>query len=150
MREQQEERGRRHAVEPRRLAEACGAVTLELLPELGGKSGDPVEGKFERDGDALLLAEGGDVDLLALEIDGVARIDGKLLSDPGVEIADLGPDAGERCQVDVGISEKLICAALAAVAIDGEAALASFVGREREALEQSFAICERFRLRIEG
>ena len=135
MREQQEERGRRHAVEPSRLAEACRPVTLELLPELGGKSGDPVEGKFERDGDALLLAEGGDVDLLALEIDGVARIDGKLLGDPGVEIADLGPDAGERCEVDVGISEKLIGAALAAVAIDGEAALASFVGREREALE---------------
>ena len=86
MREQQEERGRRHAVEPSCLAEACRPIALEFLPELGGETGDPVEGKFERDGDALLLAEGGDVDLLALEIDRVARIDGKLLGDLAVEI----------------------------------------------------------------
>ena len=128
----------------------AGPVALELLAELGGEAGDAVEVKVRRDGDALLLAEGGDVDLLALEIDGVARIDGELLGDPGVDAADLGPDAGERREVDVGIGQQLVGAALAAVAIDGEAVLAGLVRREREALEQRFAIGERLRLRGEG
>src|SRR5262245_16711491 len=91
--EQKEERGRRHAVEPCRLAETRRPVTFELLPDLGGKAGDAVKGKVEWDDDALLLAEGGDVELLALEIDHVARIDGELIGDPDVEIFDLGPDA---------------------------------------------------------
>ena len=112
MGEQQEEGGRRHAVEPRRLAEACRAIALELLPELGGEAGDAVEGEVVRDDDALLFAEGGDVDLLALEIDGVARIDGELLGDLGIERADLGPDGSERCEVDVGIGEQLVGAPL--------------------------------------
>ena len=98
MGEEQEECRRRHAVETGRLAEACGAVALELLPELGGESGDAAEGEVVRDGDALLFAEGGDVDLLALEIDGVARIDGELLGNLGIEFADLGPDGSERAR----------------------------------------------------
>ena len=100
--------------------------------------------------DALLFAEGGDVDLLALEIDGVARIDGELLGDLGIERADLGPDGSERCEVDVRIGEQLVGAPLPAVAIDGEAALDGFVRRERESLQQRFAIGERLRLRGEG
>ena len=131
MRKKQQQRGRRHAVEPRRLAEACRAVALELLPELRRQAGDPAEGKVERDRDALLFAEGGDVDLLTLEIDRVARIDGELPGDLRIERANLRPDAGERGKLDVGIGEQLVGAPLAAIAIDDKSALASFVGRER-------------------
>ena len=144
MGEEQEERGWCHAVEPRRLTKACRPVTLELLPELGGETGDPAEGEVVRDGDALLFAEGGDVDLLTLEIDRVARIDRELLGNLRIEISDLGPDWSERCKVDVGIGEQLVGAALLPVTIDGKAALDGFVGCEGETLEQSFAVGERF------
>ena len=150
MGEQQEECRRRHAVEAGRLAEARRPVALKLLPELGGKSGDAVKGEVVRDRDALLFAEGGDVDLLALEIDGIARIDGELFGDLDLECADLGPNGSERCEADVWIREQLVGAALPAIAIDGEAALDGFVGREGESLQQSFAIGEGFRLRGEG
>ena len=92
MGEQQEECRRRHAVEAGRLAEARRPVALKLLPDLRGKSGDAVKGEVVRDRDALLFAEGGDVDLLALEIDGIARIDGELFGDLDLECADLGPN----------------------------------------------------------
>src|SRR5262249_2238987 len=108
MRKQQEERCGRHAVEPRRLAEARRPVALELLPEFRRQAGNPVKGKFERDDDALLSAEGGDVELLALEIDRVTGIDGELLGDLGVEVSDLRPDASEGGEVDIGIGEKLV------------------------------------------
>src|SRR5512146_2898552 len=134
MRKKQEERGRCHAVEPCSLAEACRAVAFELLPELGRQAGDPAEGEGVRDRDALLFAEGRDVELLALEIDGVARIDGKLLGDPGVEIADLRPDTDERGEVDVWIGKKLIGAALPAIAIDDKSPPRTLIRRERESL----------------
>ena len=73
--EEQHERGRRHAVEPRRLAETCGAMALELLAKLGREARERGEGEAFRNGDALVLAEGCDVELLPLDVDGVARID---------------------------------------------------------------------------
>ena len=40
-----EERRRRHAVEPGRLAETAGPLTFQLLAEFGGEAGDAAEGK---------------------------------------------------------------------------------------------------------
>src|SRR6185436_20556277 len=62
----------------------------------------------------------------------------------------LGPDGSERGEADVRIGEQLIGAPLPAVAIDGEAAFDGFVRRERESLQQCFAIGECLRLRGEG
>src|SRR6185437_13024166 len=121
--QQQHERGRRHAVEPRRLAQACRPVALELLAELGRKPRERGEGEAVGDGDALLLAEGCDVELLPLDVDGIARIDGELLGDLRTELADLGPDRCEPRDIDLGVSQQLESAPLLAVAIDGETML---------------------------
>src|SRR5271169_2732272 len=77
MRQKQHQSGGGHAVEPRRLTEACRAIALQLLPKLVGEPRDAREGEVERDGNALFFAEGGDVDVLALQINGVARVDGE-------------------------------------------------------------------------
>src|SRR4029077_15346987 len=100
--------GRCHSAEPRLAAYFYRSVALELLPELRRQAGDPAEGKVERNRDALLFAEGGDVELLTLEIDRVARIDGELPGDLRIERANLRPDAGERGKLDVGIGEQLV------------------------------------------
>ena len=68
---------------------------------------------------ALVLAEGGDVELLPLDVDGIARIDGELLGDVRIERADLRPDRCEPRDIDIGISQQLEGAPLASVAIDG-------------------------------
>src|SRR6476646_528494 len=150
MREQQQESRRGHAIEPCIRSEACGAIPLEFVPELGGQSGDTYKGKVLRDGDPLFLTEGSNVDLLALEVDRVKRIDGELLGDPRIESSDLRPNARECRKVDIWIGEKLVGAPLAPVAIDDEGASRSFVWGQCEALQQRLALGGRLRLRREG
>ena len=62
--QEQRQRRRRHAVEPRRLTEGRGPVPLELLAQLVGEAGQGGEIELGRDGNRLVLAEGGDVRLL--------------------------------------------------------------------------------------
>lgn len=107
------------------------------MPELARQSGDSGEGKVGRDGDALFLAEGGDIDLLALEIDRVAGVDGKLVGNVRIESADLWPDAAKRCEINVWIGEELEGAPLAAIAIDAEAYLSCLIRRKRKAFSSA-------------
>ena len=146
----QQECGRRHAVEARGLSKARRTVALELLLELVGEPGDGAISEVARDGDALLFAECGDVQLLPLEVDRVARVDRELRGDVRTERADLGPDLRQPREIDIRISEQLKRSSLAPVAIDGKAVLGGFAGREREALQQRFAVGERPRLGGEG
>src|SRR5665648_1108441 len=92
MRQQQHQRGGRHAIETRRLAEAGGPVALELLADLVGEAWQGGECEAGRNGDGLVLAEGGDVQLLPCDVDRVARVRGELAGDGSIEGADLGPD----------------------------------------------------------
>ena len=57
---------------PRRLAERRRPVALELLADLGGEAGERGVVEAGGNGDALVLAEGRDVELLALDVDGIA------------------------------------------------------------------------------
>ena len=99
--------------------------------------------RSRREWRALLLAEGRDVELLALDIDGVARVDLELRGDVRIEAADLGPDRASRATVDIGISQQLEGGPPAAVAIDVEAVLGGFVGREGQAAQQRRALVKR-------
>ena len=114
------------------------------------RPGQRGEGEAVGNGNALVLAEGCDVELLPLDVDGIARIDGELLGDVRIEPADLGPDRCEPRDIDIGISQQLEGAPLASVAIDGEAVLGGFVRRERQAPQQSRALVQSLRLRGEG
>jgi hypothetical protein len=105
------------------------------VTKLVGKAGDAVEGEIAGDRDTFFLAEGGDVGRLALDIDGIARVDGELFGDPCIELTDLGPDGLQPADVDVGIAQELDGAPPATVAIDGEPRLAGFVRRQRQALQ---------------
>ncbi len=66
-------------------------MALELLAELGREARERGEGEAVGNCNALVLAEGCDVELLPLDVDGVARIDSELLGDVKIEPADLGP-----------------------------------------------------------
>ena len=49
-------------------------MSLELLPELGGKAGQGGEQEVGGDSYALVFAEGSDVELLPFDVNLVARI----------------------------------------------------------------------------
>ena len=134
-------RRRRHAVDAGRLGERRRPMAAELLAHFGRQTGQGVEVEAGGDAQGLVLAQGGDVELLAVDIGGVARVDGDLRGDGRGDVADLRPDAGEAGNVDAGEREQVEGRAAAAVAVDLQAmapGLASASGRAPRSVVASF------------
>ena len=117
--QQQHQRGRGHAVEPGRLAEGRRPVALELLAHSVDRPGSAAKSKSAGMAMRLVLAEGRDVELLPLDIDGVAGVDLELRGDGRSRCLPIsGQIGGEPRDIDAGIGQQLEGRAPAAVAID--------------------------------
>ena len=127
----------------RGLGQGGGPQGFELLAHLGGKAGDRRVGEVGRDAHALLLAEGDDVGLLAVDVGGIAGVDLELGRNGGLDRADLRPDRAQPGQVDAGKRQQLEGSAAAAVLVDVEAVAGGLVGGQRQALEQPAAVRQR-------
>ena len=125
-----DQRGRRDARDPGRLAQGRRPVGCELLPDFVGQAADRAIVEIGRQLQGLVPAVGGDVLPLAGKVAVVAGVDGQLLGDIRPRWREFRPKADEPVPADIGIGQQLQRRPGDAVLVDGDAVLGQ--GRRAE------------------
>ncbi len=106
-------------------------MALELLAHFGREAGDGGEVEGGRDAQGLVLAQGGNVELLARDVGGVAGIDGDLGCDGWGDGADLGPDGAQQGQIDLRQRQQVEGRTPAPILVDTDAVAGGLPRGER-------------------